>query len=53
MAPIRLLVLRMVDDVAKIEAKYIAVSKLVLEGYDYGCLGLLLGEIFINFVVLM
>ena len=36
MAPTRLFVLRMVDVVAKVEAGYVAVSKLVLEGHAYG-----------------
>jgi hypothetical protein len=41
--PTHLLVLHMVDVVAKVEANYVVISKLVLEGHGYGCLGLLLG----------
>ena len=40
MAPTRLLVLRMVDIVAKVEVDYVVVSNLVLEGHNYGCSGL-------------
>ena len=42
MTPTHLLVLHMVDVVAKVEADYVIISKLVLEGHGYGCLGLLL-----------
>ena len=40
MAPTRLLVLCMVDIVAEVEAGHVAISKLVIEGNDNGCLGL-------------
>ena len=43
-----LLVLRMVDIIVEVEAHCVAISKLVLEDHDYGCLGLILGKIISN-----
>ena len=49
MAPFHMLVLRMVEVVAKVEVDFVAVSKLVLESHDYGLFGSLLGEIINNY----
>lgn len=43
MAPFHMLVLRMVEVVAKVEVDFVAVSKLVLESHDYGLFGSLFG----------
>ena len=48
MAPTCSLVLRIINVVAEVEADYVAIFKLVLGGHDYGCLALLLGDIFSN-----
>lgn len=47
-APSHLLILHIVDIVSEIEANYVAVSKFLFEGHDYGCLSQFLWEVVRN-----